>query len=198
MNSLAFGTAARQLGTFGERTVSRVKLTTCGLPTEIETEDEKRQNTCTFSVYVPSPLAPASPRSSCCPAWTSSGSACWTYQNWRNAGLVWLPLKSRITKTTVTMMERGGEGEEEEEGGGVGRRVGVREGGEVWKWTEKTNINTLKCMQLPGTWLYGTSNNHKARKDTDEDSIQDKNPKTRKKWLLSKRLLIYLRHKQHL
>lgn len=44
---------------------------------------------------------------------------------------MWLPLKSRITKTTVTMMERGGEGEEEEEGGGVGRRVGVREGGEV-------------------------------------------------------------------
>ena len=67
------------------------------------------------------------------------------------------------------MMERGGE--EEEEGGGVGWRVGVAGG--VWKWTEKTNINTLKCMQLPGTWLYGTSNNHKARKDADEDSIQD-------------------------
>ena len=40
---------------------------------------------------------------------------------------MWLPLKSRITKTTVTMMERGGE--EEEEGGGVGWRVGVVGGG---------------------------------------------------------------------
>ena len=39
---------------------------------------------------------------------------------------MWLPLKSRITKTTVTMMERGGE--EEEEGGGVGWRVGVAGG----------------------------------------------------------------------
>ena len=42
MSSLAFGTDARQLGTFGEGTVSRVKLTTCGLPTEIETEDRDR------------------------------------------------------------------------------------------------------------------------------------------------------------
>lgn len=34
VNSLAFGTAPRQLGAFGDRTVSLVKLMTCRLVTE--------------------------------------------------------------------------------------------------------------------------------------------------------------------
>lgn len=116
------------------------------------------------SEYVPSLYwVPASPLSSYCPVWTSSGSACWTYQNWRNAGLVWVPWKSRITKTTVTMMEKGGEEEEEGEGLGVRR---------VWKWTGKTNKNTLNAcsFQEPDCMPQTTT----ARQRTPLKSFQDK------------------------
>lgn len=59
-------------------------------------------------------------------------------------------------------MERGGEEEEEVV------VVGGAEGKRVWKWTEKTKQKNkhkhIKCMQLPGTWLYGTSDNNNHKK----------------------------------
>ncbi len=69
------------------------------------------------------------------------------------------------------MMERGGEEEEEEE---EEEEVG---GGWVYggmKVNRKNKHKHIKCMQLPGTWLYATSdnNNHKARKDALEERIQ--------------------------
>lgn len=64
-------------------------------------------------------------------------------------------------------MERGGEEEEEEEvvvvgGRGGGQRVKGYES-EQKKQNKKNKHKHIKCMQLPGTWLYGTrdNNNHK-------------------------------------
>lgn len=49
-------------------------------------------------------------------------------------------------------------------GGGVGRRVGVWVGGMKVNRKTKQKHKHIKCMQLPGTWLYATKKQSRGRK----------------------------------
>lgn len=126
----------------------------------LPTEAVRQKDGADAPAHLPSPcLLPASPQSSCCPVWRSSGSTCWTYQNWRNAGLVCGCRSSHRLHQDNSQSDGkgrwwgGGEG-----GGGVGKGVGVKGHQVKGKKERNKNIKTLS-MQLPGTWLCVTSDN---------------------------------------